>query len=214
MSELTESVSRMIREFEKLPGIGKKSAERIAYHLLKLNKQEALALADSITAVKENVRYCKHCYNLAEDTLSDATHKSNTDVLCEICKDPRRNQSIICVVEQPQDLIMLEQTGRYEGLYHVLLGRLAPLDKITPDQLTIAVLIERVQSGTVDEIVMGTNPTVDGDATAFYIIGQLDALPNKPKVTRLARGITTGSDLQFANKEMLADALSERQEMR
>ena len=226
MSELTESVSRMIREFEKLPGIGKKSAERIAYHLLKLNKQEALALANSITAVKENVRYCKHCYNLAEDTLSDAVHKSddgtlsdtahksNGGVLCEICKDPRRNQSIICVVEQPQDLIMLEQTGRYEGLYHVLLGRLAPLDKITPDQLTIAALIERVQSGTVNEIVMGTNPTVDGDATAFYIIGQLDTLPNKPKVTRLARGITTGSDLQFANKEMLADALSERQEMR
>jgi recombination protein RecR len=117
-------------------------------------------------------------------------------------------------VEQPQDLIMLEQTGRYEGLYHVLLGRLAPLDRITPDQLTIAALIERVRSGAFDEIVMGTNPTVDGDATAFYIIGQLELLSNKPKVTRLARGITTGSDLQFANKEMLADALSERQEMR
>ena len=238
MSELTESVSRMIREFEKLPGIGKKSAERIAYHLLKLDKQEALALANSITAVKENVRYCKHCYNLAEDTLSaavhkpnddalsdavhksndgalsDTAHKSNGGVLCEICKDPRRNQSLLCVVEQPQDLIMLEQTRRYEGLYHVLLGRLSPLDRITPDQLTIAALIERVKSGTFDEIVMGTNPTVDGDSTAYYIIGQLELLPNKPKITRLARGITTGSDLQFANKEMLADALSERQEMR
>jgi len=201
MTELTESVSRMIREFEKLPGIGKKSAERIAYHLLKLDKQEALTLADSITAVKENVCYCKHCFNLAEDEL------------CDICKDPRRNPAILCIVEQPQDLIMLEQTGRFEGLYHVLLGRLAPLDKITPDQLTIAALIQRVQSGTFSEIVMGTNPTVDGDATAFYIIGQLETLPNKPKITRLARGITTGSDIQFANKEMLADALSERQEM-
>ena len=202
MTELTESVSRMIREFEKLPGIGKKSAERIAYHLLKVDKPEALALADSIKAVKENVRYCKHCFNLAEEEL------------CEICRNPHRNQTLLCVVEQPQDLIMLEQMGRYEGLYHVLLGRLSPLDKITPDQLTIAALVQRVQSGTFHEIVMGTNPTVEGDSTAYYIISQLESLPNKPRVTRLARGLTTGSDLQFANKEMLADAFSERQEMR
>ena len=202
MTELTESVSRMIREFEKFPGIGKKSAERIAYHLLKVDKPEALALADSIKAVKENVRYCKHCFNLAEEEL------------CEICRNPRRNQTLLCVVEQPQDLIILEQTRQYEGLYHVLLGRLAPLDRITPDQLTIAALIQRVQSGTFSEIVMATNPTVEGDSTAYYIISQLEALPDKPKITRLARGITTGSDLQFANKEMLADALSERQEMR
>jgi recombination protein RecR len=192
----------MIREFEKLPGLGKKSAERIAYHLLKLDKHEALALADSIRAVKENVRYCKHCFHLTEEEL------------CEICRDSRRNQTILCVVEQPQDLIRLEQTGRYDGLYHVLLGRLAPLDKITPDQLTIAALIERIRSGTFNEIVMGTNPTVEGDSTAYYIIEQLASLPNKPKITRLARGITTGSDLQFVNTEMLADALSERQEMR
>jgi len=202
MTELTESVSRMIREFEKLPGLGKKSAERIAYYLLKIDKEEALALADSIRAVKENVRYCKHCFNLAEEEL------------CEICKDPRRNQTLLCVVEQPQDLIMLEQTGQYEGLYHVLLGRLSPLDKITPDQLTITALINRVLSGTFSEIVMATNPTVEGDSTAYYIISQLETLPVKPKITRLARGIVTGSDLRFANKEMLADALSERQEMR
>ena len=207
MNELTESVSRMIREFEKLPGIGKKSAERIAYYLLKLDKPEALRLADSITAVKENVRYCKHCFNLAEEEL------------CKICQDERRNQSVLCIVEQPQDLIMLEQTGRFEGLYHVLLGRLSPLEKITPDQLTIAPLIKRIASGTFREIVMGTNPTVEGDATAFYILSQLESIPwesppDRPKITRLARGITTGSDLQFANKEMLADALAERQEMR
>ena len=202
MTELTESVSRMIREFEKLPGIGLKSAEQIAYHLLKVGKPEALALADSIKAVKENVRYCKHCFNLTEEEL------------CEICRNPHRNQTLLCVVEQPRDLIMLEQTGQYEGLYHVLLGRLAPLDKITPEQLTISALIQRIQSGTFSEIVMGTNPTVEGDSTAYYIIGQLESLPNKPKITRLARGIVTGSDLKFANKEMLADALSERQEMR
>ena len=202
MTELTESVSRMIREFEKLPGLGKKSAERIAYYLLKVDQPEALALADSIRAVKENVRYCKHCFNLTEEEL------------CEICRNPHRNQSLICVVEQPQDLIKLEQTGQYDGLYHVLLGRLAPLDKITPDQLTIAALVERIRSGTFTEMVMGTNPTVEGDSTAYYIIGQLESLPNKPKITRLARGITAGSDLQIANTEMLADALSERQEMR
>ena len=202
MTELTESVSRMIREFEKLPGLGKKSAERIVYHLLKLDMPEALALADSIRAVKENVHYCKHCFNLTENEL------------CEICTDSCRNRTMICVVEQPQDLIRLEQTGRYDGLYHVLLGRLAPLDKITPDQLTIAALVERIREGVFDEIVMGTNPTVEGDSTAYYIIGQLESLPNKPKITRLARGITTGSDLQFVNAEMLADALTERQEMR
>ena len=202
MTELTESVSRMIREFEKLPGIGKKSAERIVYHLLKVDTSEALALADSIRAVKENVRYCKHCFNLAEDEL------------CSICKDPKRNPTLLCIVEQPQDLIILEQTNRYEGLYHVLLGRLAPLEKITPDHLTIAALIKRIQSGEFTEVVMATNPTVEGDATAYYIIGQLESLPNKPRITRLARGITTGSDLQFANTEMLADAFSERQEMR
>ncbi|MDR1963431.1 MAG: recombination mediator RecR [Planctomycetaceae bacterium] len=202
MSELTESVTRMIKEFEKLPGLGKKSAERIAYHLLKVEKVEALALADAIYAVKENVRYCKHCFNLAEQEL------------CEICRNPKRNQAILCVVEQPRDLIALEQTGRYDGLYHVLLGRLAPLDKIGPDQLTISALVDRVKTGSFLEIVMATNPTVEGDSTALYIIKQLESVRPPIKVTRLARGVTTGSDLQFANKEMLADALEERQSFR
>ncbi|MDR2114776.1 MAG: recombination mediator RecR [Planctomycetaceae bacterium] len=202
MSELTESVTRMIKEFERLPGVGKKSAERIAYHLLKVEKKDALALADAIYAVKENVRYCKHCFNLTEQEL------------CEICRDPKRNQTILCVVEQPRDLIALEQTGRYDGLYHILLGRIAPLDKISPDQLTIAALVERVKTGSFTEIVMATNPTIEGDSTALYIIKQLESIPAKIKITRLARGITTGSDLQFANKEMLADALAERQSFR
>ncbi|MDR2755908.1 MAG: recombination mediator RecR [Planctomycetaceae bacterium] len=202
MSELTESVTRMIKEFEKLPGVGKKSAERIAYYLLKIEKKDALALADAIYAVKENVRYCKHCFNLTEQEL------------CEICRDPKRNQTILCVVEQPRDLIALEQTGRYDGLYHILLGRIAPLDKISPDQLTIAALVERIKTGSFTEIVMATNPTIEGDSTALYIIKQLESVPVKPKITRLARGITTGSDLQFANKEMLADAMAERQSFR
>jgi recombination protein RecR len=192
----------MIKEFEKLPGLGKKSAERIAYHLLKVEKKEALALADAIYAVKENVRYCKHCFNLTEQEL------------CEICRDPKRNQTILCVVEQPRDLIALEQTGRYDGLYHVLLGRIAPLDKITPDQLTISALVDRIKTGLFTEIVMATNPTIEGDSTALYIIKQLESVRAKIKITRLARGITTGNDLQFANKEMLADALAERQSFR
>lgn len=200
MPELTESVTRMMREFEKLPGIGKRSAERIAYYLLKLDKPDALALADSIRAVKENVRYCKHCYNLAEEEL------------CDICRDPRRNPSILCVVEQPRDLIALEQTGCYDGLYHVLLGRIAPLEQIGPDQLTIGPLLTRIKRGRFDEILMGTNPTVEGDGTALYIINRLEGVP--VRITRLARGITSGSDLQFANKEMLADALSGRQSFR
>ncbi len=210
MSELTESVltrsvTRMMAEFEKLPGLGKKSAERIAYHLLKVEKDEALALADSIRAVKENVRYCKNCFNLAEREL------------CDICRDARRNPAVLCVVEQPRDLIALEQTGKFDGLYHVLLGRLSPLDKVGPDQLTIDALIQRICGGEFDEIVMGTNPTVEGDSTAVYIINQLEKIRSESqplKITRLARGVTTGSDLQFANKEMLADALSERQAFR
>lgn len=200
MTELTESVTRMMREFEKLPGIGKKSAERIVYHLLKLDKEKALALADSIRAVKENVRYCKECYNLAEEEL------------CDICREPKRNRSLLCVVEQPRDLIALEQTGMFNGLYHVLLGRIAPLDQIGPDQLTIVPLIKRVKEGSFEEIVMATNPTVEGDGTALYIMNQLGDFP--VKISRLARGITSGSDLQFANKEMLADALTERQSFR
>lgn len=191
---------KMMREFEKLPGIGKKSAERIAYHLLKIEKDKALALADAIREVKEKVRYCRECYNLAEEEV------------CGICQNTRRDISLLCVVEQPRDLISLEQTGIYNGLYHVLLGRIAPLDQIGPEQLTIGALVHRVKNGQFKEIVMATNPTVEGDGTALFIMNQLEGLP--VKITRLARGITSGNDLQFANKEMLSDALLERQAYR
>ena len=200
MAELTETVNILIKELSGLPGIGKKSAERIAYHLLKVTKDEALALADAIRAVKENVRYCKQCYHLSEQEL------------CEICRDARRDTSIICVVEQPRDLIALESTGAYHGLYHVLLGRLSPLDNIGADQLTIAALIKRIRSGEIRELIMGTNPTVEGDGTALYIMSQLEGTP--VQITRLARGIVTGSVLEFANKEMLSDALTGRQSFR
>ncbi|MCG8583410.1 MAG: recombination mediator RecR, partial [Pirellulales bacterium] len=189
MSQLTESVTTLVDEFAKLPGIGKKSAERLAYHVLRVHKNEALALADAIRSVKENVRYCSQCYNLAESEL------------CSICQNPNRDQTILCIVEQPRDLIALEQTGAFRGLYHVLLGRIAPLEGITPDQLTIEPLIDRVRNGQVREVIMATNPTLEGDGTALYISNRLAELD--VKITRLARGITTGSVLEFANKEIL-----------
>jgi recombination protein RecR len=160
-------------------------------------KSEALSLADSIREVRENVRYCQACFNLAEGER------------CAICTDARRDASQLCIVEQPRDLMALEQAGSYRGHYHVLLGRIAPLEGVGPDQLTIEPLVERVRSGGFREIIMATNPTVEGDGTALYISNLLAELP--VNVTRLARGITTGSILEYTNKEVLADALSGRQ---
>jgi recombination protein RecR len=197
MPELTQSVVTLINEFAKLPGIGRKSAERLTYHVLRVHKNEALALAEAIRAVKENVRYCSKCFNLAEEEQ------------CVVCKDPRREQDVLCVVEQPRDLIALEQAGVYRGLYHVLLGRIAPLEGIHPDQLTIDALVERVRSGQFKEVIMATNPTVEGDGTSLHISNLLGEFP--VQITRLARGITTGSVLEFANREILADAMSGRQ---
>ncbi|MDD3586028.1 MAG: recombination mediator RecR [Thermoguttaceae bacterium] len=199
MTELSESVVRMMKAFEKLPGIGKKSAQRITYYLLKTDKEDAMELADSIRAVKENVHYCRECYNLAEDEL------------CDVCKDDRRDRTVLCVVEEPRDLISLEETGTYNGLYHVLWGRISPLDGITASQLTIDALVKRVKKGGFKEMIMATNPTVEGDGTALTITSELQGVPIR--ITRLARGITSGSTLEFANKEMLSDAIRGRQEL-
>jgi len=196
--ELTESIAQLIGEFAKLPGIGKKSAERLTYHILRVRKTEALLLAEAIRNVKENVRYCRTCYNLAEDEE------------CTICRDPRRQRDLLCVVEQPRDLIALEQTDVYRGLYHVLLGKVAPLEGIGPEQLTIDALVRRVRGGSIKELIMATNPTIEGDGTAVYISNLLSGVPLR--ITRLARGVTPGSALEFANKEILTDALSGRQE--
>ncbi len=199
MAQLTESVVRLIDQLSKLPGIGRKSAERVAYHLLRVNKEEALGLADAIRDVKENVRYCSQCFNLSEGDL------------CTICQDPQRESSVLCVVEQPRDLIALEQSGVFPGLYHVLLGRIAPLEGIGPEQLTIDALVSRVAQGDVREVIMATNPTTEGDGTALHISSLLAEFP--VKLTRLARGVTAGSVLEFANKEVLADAMTGRQSL-
>jgi recombination protein RecR len=197
MSQVTQSIGRLIDELAKLPGIGRKSAERLAYHLLRVPKVEAIGLADAIRDVRENVHYCRSCFNLAEGEL------------CSICSDPKRDAAQLCIVEQPRDLMALEQASVYRGRYHVLLGRIAPLDGVGPDQLTIDKLIDRVREGGVREIIMATNPTVEGDGTALYLSNLLAEYG--VNVTRLARGITTGSILEYTNKEVLADALSGRQ---
>ncbi|MEM9940882.1 MAG: recombination mediator RecR [Planctomycetota bacterium] len=197
MAELSESVTQLIEQLSKLPGIGRKSAERLTYHILRVPESEAFALSDAVRNVRQNVRYCDVCFNLAESEL------------CNVCRDPSRDQTTVCVVQQPRDLMALEQSGTYRGLYHVLLGRIAPLENIGPDQLTIDQLVERVADGSFTEVIMATNPTVEGDGTALYISNLLAEYD--VKLTRLARGITTGSILEYTNKEILADAMSGRQ---
>lgn len=203
------AVRELIGRLSGLPGIGIRSAERLAFHILKSEAGEALALASAIRAVKESVRHCKVCFNL-----------SDSDV-CAVCANPKRDRSMICVVEQPRDLIALEQTGMYRGLFHVLMGRLSPLDGVGPEDLTVDHLIGRVKRSQeagdgdgrvrIEEIVLGLNPTLEGDGTALYLAQELSGFG--VRVTRLARGVPTGSSLEFANKAVLGDALSGRQEM-
>jgi recombination protein RecR len=199
MAEVTSAVSNLVDQLGKLPGIGRKTAERLAYHLLRVHESEAFALSDAIRRVRENVRYCKTCFNLSE---SDS---------CAVCSDPRRDSTRLCIVEQPRDLMALEQSGVYRGLYHVLLGRIAPLDGIGPDQLTIEPLIDRIRTGNISEVIMATNPNVEGDGTALFISNLLSEFP--VEITRLARGVTSGSVLEYTNKEILADAISGRQKL-
>jgi recombination protein RecR len=199
MGDQGGAVAELVEQLGRLPGIGRKSAERLAFHLLRVSEQEALALADAIRRVRQDVRYCATCFNLSE---SDS---------CRICSDPSRDTTRLCVVEQPRDLMSLEQAAVYKGLYHVLLGRIAPLDGIGPDQLTIDALVDRVRQGNFVEVIMATNPTVEGDGTALYISNLLGDFP--VEMTRLARGITAGSVLEYANREMIADALSGRQKL-
>ncbi|MEY4567193.1 MAG: Recombination protein RecR [Planctomycetota bacterium] len=199
MNEVSQSVAELIQQLGRLPGVGRKSAERLAYHLLRVHETEAIALAEAILAVRKNVRYCSSCFNLAEGPM------------CSICADPARDSSRLCVVEQPRDLMALEQAGVYRGLYHVLLGRISPLEGIGPEQLTIDRLVERVRVGNFSEVIMATNPTVEGDGTSLHISNQLSEYP--VEVTRLARGVTSGSILEYTNREVLADALTGRQKL-
>ena len=213
------SMNRLIDRFASLPGIGRRTAERLAFHVLRTSKEEAIALASAISDVKRNVRHCSICYNLTE---SDP---------CSICSDPERDRSQILVVEQPNDVIRFEQTHSYNGLYHVLLGHLSPLEGIGPGELTVDALIERVnispeagpdtdanggglvggQVGGV-EIILGTNPNMEGDGTALLLAERLEPIPNV-RVTCLARGLPAGTQLEYTNKAVLSDAIASRQTM-
>jgi recombination protein RecR len=199
MSEIGGTLAQLIDQLGKLPGIGRKTAERLAYHLLRVPSQEALALADAIRQVRESLRYCEVCFNLSETAT------------CGLCRDPKRDATKLCIVEQPRDLMALEQSGAYKGMYHVLLGRIAPLEGIGPAQLTIDPLVDRVRKGNFQEIIMATNPNVEGDGTALFLSNALREFP--VEISRLARGVTSGSVLEYTNKEILADALSGRQKL-
>jgi recombination protein RecR len=199
MSGTSGPIDRLINALGHLPGVGAKTAERLAHHLLKCSADEAIALADAIRDVRQQVAHCQVCFNLTE----------SDQPLCAICRDSRRDAGLVCVVEQPRDLLALEKAGSYSGVYHVLLGRLAPLQGIGPDQLTVEALVARVGAGSVRELIMATNPNLEGDGTALLVADRLTG--TGVPITRLARGLASGSALEFASKEMLADALQGRQ---
>ena len=201
MSSYTQSVQSLIDQLSSLPGIGVRSAERIAFHLLKQRPAEAMKLADAIRDVKTRIKHCSVCFNLTEQDP------------CSICSDPSRDSSLVCVVEQPKDLLALEATGLFRGVYHVLLGRIAPLEDSAPEDLTLDALTKRLAAGGIRELIMGTNPTVDGDITALHIQNLVSRDFPGVAVTRLARGLPTGSNIEYANRNILADAIAGRQKM-
>jgi len=188
-------VDRLITELSKLPGIGQRTAQRLAFHLLRASDQDAVGLADAIREVKERVGLCEVCFNLSEGPR------------CQICEDLRRDGSLICVVEEPADVIPIERTHEYRGLYHVLGGALSPIDGVDPEHLKIAELVKRVRESEVTEVVIATNPTTSGEATAFYIAEALREVGRDVSVTRLASGLPMGADLEYADEVTLGKAL-------
>ena len=195
---LSPAVQNLVAQLTRLPGVGQRTGQRLAFHLLRAPKEEALALAASIVEVKERVRFCRECGNLTEDEV------------CAICLDARRDHSLICVVEQPVDLISVERTAEFRGLYHVLGGALSPIDGVEPSDLRIDELMERVSRNGVSEVVLATNPNMTGEATAAYLA---DRLRDRVRVTRLASGLPVGGDLEYADEVTLGRALSGRREM-
>ena len=195
---LSPSVDNLVAQLTRLPGIGSRTAQRLAFHILSAQKDEAAALAAAIVEVKERVRFCLECGNLTEEER------------CSICTDTRRDRTVVCVVEQPVDVISLERTHEYRGLYHVLGGSLSPLDGIEPEHLRIDELLRRVAEGGITEVVLATNPNMTGEATAAYLA---DRLRDRATVTRLASGLPVGGDLEYADEVTLGRALAGRREM-
>ncbi len=199
MRYTAEPVARLIEEFHRLPGIGPKTAQRLAFYLLRSAPEQAQALADAILEMKDRVRFCSRCFHITEEDP------------CAICTSTERDRSVVCVVEEPLDVMALERTGEYAGLYHVLHGAISPVEGIGPDQLRIGELLERLRSDGVTEIILATNPNLEGEATAMYIAKLVQ--PLGVKVTRLARGLPMGSDLEYADEITLARAIQGRREM-
>lgn len=191
-------LENLISQLTRLPGVGTRTAQRLAFHLLRASKEEALALAEAIREAKERIGPCSECGNLTEDDV------------CEICRDTRRDRAVICVVEQPADLVSVERTHEYRGIYHVLGGALSPLDGVEPEDLRLEQLFGRVERNGVEEVVLATNPTMTGEATAAFIA---DRLRGRTRVTRLASGLPVGSDLEYADEVTLGRALAGRREM-
>jgi recombination protein RecR len=198
---IPEPVQRLIDAFSRLPGVGPKTASRLTFFLLRGDETLSVELAEALAELKENTAYCQQCWNI---TTADRT-------LCEVCAHPRRDASVICVVEEPLDVLALERTGGFEGQYHVLHGALSPIEGVGPEDLKIADLVARVNKGGVREIILATNPSMEGDATAMYLQQQLAG--SSTRVTRLARGLPIGGDLEYADQNTLLRALAGRQEM-
>ena len=195
---LSPAIENLVAQLTRLPSIGQRTARRLAFHLLQVPKEEATALAEAIIDVKERVHFCNECGNLTEEEL------------CSICLDQRRDRHLLCVVEQPVDVVSLERTHEFRGLYHVLGGALSPLDGVEPRDLRIAELLQRIDKGGVEEVVIATNPNMTGEATASYIA---DQLRGRARVTRLASGLPVGGDLEYADEVTLGRALEGRREM-
>ena len=198
MSNLTPPLQQAITEFSKLPGVGKKTAQRLVFHLLKSPRELSTGLAEAILELMEKIRFCRDCFNLSDEEL------------CPICKDPTRDDKLLCVVEEPTNLFALERTGSFKGLYHVLGGALAPLKDIGPDQLRMRELMQRLGEGEFEEIVVATNPDVEGEATAVYLARLLK--PMGLRVTRLAQGIPVGGDIEYSDDLTIRRALEGRRE--
>ncbi len=192
-------IARLIEEFAKMPGIGKRTAERLAYHILRLPREEVQSFSDALMAAKEQITFCPVCQSLTDCTP------------CEICSDARRNHSVICVVENPKDILAMEKTREFKGVYHVLHGVISPMDGIGPEDLKMKELLARIAGGEVSEVIMATNPTIEGEATAMYIAKLLH--PLGVKVTRIAHGIPVGGDLEYADEVTLTRALEGRREI-
>jgi recombination protein RecR len=199
MTYYAEPIARLLEELERLPGVGPKSAQRLAFHILKGDDETAQRLSDAIVEVKRQIHFCSRCFNFASEEL------------CEYCADSGRDASAICVVEEPRDVVAIERTGEFKGAYHVLQGAISPIDGVGPEQLKVRELILRLEDGTVTEVVVATNPNVEGETTALYLARLIK--PLGVKVTRIASGLPVGGDLEYADEVTLGRALEARREM-